>query len=148
MTKRKPQSEFERLWSKVYIGENDECWPWIASTWSDGYGRIKVAGKMKYSHRRAYRLLRGPIPEGHKVCHTCDNPACHNPRHWFTCTNSQNTRDAVAKKRHNMSRKTHCPGHPYSGENLCVTSRGWRQCRACGRERYYLNKTKALPLAA
>jgi hypothetical protein len=29
-------------------------------------------------------------------------------------------------------RKTHCPnGHPYSGENLYMDSRGWRQCKAC-----------------
>ena len=33
-----------------------------------------------------------------------------------------------------MSRplKTHCPyGHPYSGENLRVDKRGYRECRTC-----------------
>jgi len=31
--------------------------------------------------------------------------------------------------------KTHCPkGHPYDGENLYVSPRGYRNCRACARE--------------
>jgi hypothetical protein len=31
--------------------------------------------------------------------------------------------------------KTHCPsGHPYSGNNLFVSSNGWRKCRQCNRD--------------
>jgi hypothetical protein len=35
---------------------------------------------------------------------------------------------------YNMRQRTHCPkGHPYEGENLKVTPKGWRICRTCER---------------
>lgn len=37
--------------------------------------------------------------------------------------------------RHSNRSKTHCPqNHPYSGDNLIITSRGWRLCRICTNE--------------
>jgi hypothetical protein len=39
--------------------------------------------------------------------------------------------------------KTCCPlGHPYSGENLKITRRGWRQCRTCFRRQKYESKKR------
>lgn len=37
----------ERFWSKVRIGEVDECWPWTAFVRPDGYGAFRVAGGAK-----------------------------------------------------------------------------------------------------
>lgn len=51
------------------------------------------------THRLAYREFVGPIPEGMKVCHTCDNPPCCRPSHLFLGTDEDNTQDAISKGR-------------------------------------------------
>lgn len=49
--------------------------------------------------RREWHKLRGPIPEGLEVCHTCDNPRCKNPEHWFLGNRSDNMKDCYKKGR-------------------------------------------------
>lgn len=87
------------LWNKVAIGELDACWPWLGAVRPNGYGVISVDGRNHSTHRLAFRLAVGPIPDGHLICHTCDNPPCCNPAHLYAGTSSQNQRDAVARER-------------------------------------------------
>lgn len=47
----------------------------------DGWGLIKVDGKVKRVHRVAWEIENGPIPEGAKVRHTCPNRNCWNTAH-------------------------------------------------------------------
>lgn len=80
----------------------DGCHPWTGLPGRGGYGRFSLAGRRSkgiYAHRFGWALLHGPIPPGLYVCHTCDNPPCQNPRHWFLGTSQDNSDDRVAKGR-------------------------------------------------
>lgn len=93
----------QRFWSKVAIGEPDECWLWTKSRFPKGYGQFRVrpapASPQKAS-RVAWALSnRRPVPDGLFVCHRCDNPPCCNPNHLFLGTGRDNMRDCIEKGR-------------------------------------------------
>lgn len=91
----------ERFWEKVRKGAPDECWPWTAGAHhSRGYGTFKDDdGTVQFAHRVAWRLARGPIPQGKQVLHSCDNPPCCNPDCLFLGTHVDNMVDRDAKGR-------------------------------------------------
>lgn len=78
-----------------FVAVKDGCWEWCGGKTSLGYG-MYVTGM---AHREAYRLVKGEIPDGLHVCHTCDNPGCVNPGHLFLGTAQDNARDKVYKNR-------------------------------------------------
>lgn len=89
------------FWARIdKSAGSDSCWPWMASSDSHGYGKLKLpnCGTVR-AHRLAYFLSTGTDPRDLMVCHTCDNPKCCNPGHHFLGTNSDNMLDAVAKGR-------------------------------------------------
>jgi len=69
----------QRLLSRIEKQENG-CWIWRGST-TGRYGKIGAAGYQLGTHRVAYELWVGEIPEGLSVMHTCNNPRCCNPAH-------------------------------------------------------------------
>lgn len=87
----------ERFWRHVQRGEG--CWEWTGCLHDGGYGLIRVDGRNRRAHRVAWQLSHGAIPEGLRVCHTCDNPPCVRPDHLFLGTDADNMRDKTAKGR-------------------------------------------------
>lgn len=97
----------ERFWEKVASAGPDDCWPWIASTGTGGYGKISVDGEHTKATRVGWRLVFGPIPEGMFVLHKCDNPPCCNPTHWFLGTQQDNMDDMKEKGRGRYGEKAY-----------------------------------------
>jgi len=120
------------------------------------YGRIKVNGKTVMTHRFAWELVNGPIPDGLHVLHHCDNPPCgqtdptdgYPDGHLFIGTHAENMADMKAKGYARGWDKdvTHCPfNHPYSGVNLYVDPNGKRYCRECRWERDQIRTATKVP---
>lgn len=78
---------------------NSGCWLWMRSYDEDGYGQVHHNGKRYRTHRLAWELYRGEIPNGLLVLHKCDVTACVNPDHLFLGTVQDNATDRVRKGR-------------------------------------------------
>jgi hypothetical protein len=84
------------------LGPDGSCHEWTAGRYRDGYGRIRVGGRILRAHRVAWEFERGPIPEGQQVLHKCDNPPCVREDHLFLGTQAENIADMNAKGRGNQ----------------------------------------------
>lgn len=79
------------FWNRVDIKDNfKDCWNWTGYQTIWGYGSIKVNDKMMRSHRMAYMLSKGKIPNGLQVQHLCNNRLCCNPDHLVIGNHSKN----------------------------------------------------------
>jgi HNH endonuclease len=121
----------------------NRCLEWTGGTNSKGYGYIRHEGKVVRTHRLAWTLANGPIPDGLHVLHHCDNPPCceteptegYPEGHLFLGTHVDNMTDMSAKGRNHQQKKTHCPaGHEYTESNTYVKPPGRRECRTCKRD--------------
>jgi len=80
------------------------CRVWLGHVDEWGYGRARFDGRIIRTHRVAWELAHGPIPEGMRVLHRCDNPPCCNPDHLFLGTDRDNAADRDAKGRGRLNR--------------------------------------------
>jgi hypothetical protein len=97
------------------------CWEWQGVRSPLGYGRYYPAMGVKLqSHRHAYELAHGAIPEGMHVLHRCDNPPCCNPDHLFLGTHADNMKDRQAKgrTRTGVLRGVSNPGAKFTAEDV------------------------------
>lgn len=124
-----------RFWTKVdRSGGPDECWPWTASTYRNGYGQFGIGrAKVFCSHRIAWELTHGPIPDTLTVDHLCKNRLCQNPAHMEIVTRGENSLRGTSPAAQNK-RKTVCKhGHRFTPSNTYVDKNGGRACRVCHR---------------
>lgn len=134
----------DRFWEKVDkcgpIPANrtdlGPCWLWLRYRMKNGYGLFRkttqATDSQFLSHRVAYELSVGPIPDGLIIDHLCRNRACVNPSHLEPVTHRVNNLrgETIAAK---FAGTTHCPaGHPYDEANTYRDGRG-RRCRECHR---------------
>lgn len=122
-----------RFFEKVKISTSNPmwngttCWIWKASKNDKGYGGIGYQGKVVRSHRLAYEMLIGDIPDGLELDHLCRRRDCVNPFHLEPVTHKVNM------SRGKAASKTHClRGHPLSGSNVGINSViKTRYCKTC-----------------
>lgn len=100
---RPPVPLEERFWPKVdkngplhpYDPSKGPCWLWTAGT-MNGYGAFGDG----VAHRTSWEILRGAIPDGLYVCHSCDVKRCVNAEtHLFLGTHDDNMSDMSKKGR-------------------------------------------------
>lgn len=96
------KSVADRFWSKVdKSGGQDACWIWTGAVSRTGYGNAwdGTLRKQFGSHRLAWVLANGKVPDGLCVCHKCDVRACCNPSHMFLGSQLDNVVDRERKGR-------------------------------------------------
>jgi hypothetical protein len=93
-----------RFNNKYIVDSITGCWVWNDRLTNKGYGKIYsgLCKKELLAHRVSWVLANNSIiPNGIKVLHKCDNPACVNPNHLFLGTQKDNVLDMLAKHRQN-----------------------------------------------
>ena len=124
-----PESVPETFWDRVEV--TGACWNWLGALNRNGYGAVKLSGKMYLVHRVSYGVLVGEIgPQ--QLDHVCRNRRCLNPDHLEAVTQRVNIlRGFSAAAR--QARQTECiHGHAFDSTNTYWYSEGRRRaCRTC-----------------
>lgn len=87
---------------KVSVGHPGGCVHWGGATTKQnkhGHGKLRVRGRDVVAHRFSYEHFIGPVHDGLRVLHKCDNPVCVNPDHLFLGTQKDNMVDKMLKGR-------------------------------------------------
>lgn len=148
----KAQQWRQNFWAKVQKEGHSQswngtpCWLWLGSDNGHGYGHYSHRGEgrlvTKGSHRIAWELLRGEIPNGYTIDHLCRNHSCVNPDHLEPVPHGVNLLRGNTLNATNAA-KTHCDhGHEFTPENTYRAPNGTRHCRACGKRRSSESKAR------
>jgi len=88
----------ERFYSKT-LASDTGCVVWTGAKDARGYGHFSVLGSARLSHRVAWEIENGPIPDGKLVLHSCDNTSCVSVEHLRLGSHLENMADASSRKR-------------------------------------------------
>lgn len=116
----------ERFLTHIFPVTESGCWIWMAGVYGPGYGKFYFMGHDQGAHRVAWKLFRGPIPDGMCVLHRCDVRSCVNPNHLFLGTKKENAMDMVSKGRSgakywDVCAKGHSNWRKTTKRRVCVT---------------------------
>lgn len=76
-----------------------DCVIWPGCKDQDGYGHVRIDGKMQRAHRVALeRRLGRKLAPGECALHVCHNPPCVNAEHLRPGTVAENNAEARARK--------------------------------------------------
>ena len=115
----------EDLHYKVNL--NTQCWEWMRSRKSDGYGNYRLKGHhTRFAHRISYLIHTGSIEEHQIVRHKCDNACCVNPDHLELGTHQDNMDDMVSRDRSLKGSKR--PGSKLTEEQV-ITIKNHIRCK-------------------
>lgn len=119
------------------------CKVWTRATSSEGYGVLRVNGKLQYIHRMTWIEAHGEPPPGHDIDHQCQNRACYELTHLQCITHAENVRLGFARN----PRAACSKGHAWTTENTGLDKRGRRFCRQCSRENAQRQRSKRIKVA-
>lgn len=81
------------------VDEATDCHIWPGSLSDKGYGLVSTSkGGTRRAHIVCYESVKGKVPAGKMLDHTCRNRRCINPAHLEPVTNQVNTQRGLAAK--------------------------------------------------
>lgn len=130
-------------WTK----DKNGCWLWTGYIKSNGYGTASVKRRTVSAHRFVYQLLKGTIPKGCDLHHTCEVRHCVNPAHLEPMTRKDHMALTATNPCTINANKSECSnGHlfeHYGRLRIRANGTSERECLECKRiRRRAYNKRK------
>lgn len=116
-----------------------QCWRWMKSHSSAGYGQLMIRGIPLNAHRLSWWLHNGcpDMDRSEIIGHKCDNKTCCNPEHLENIPQGKNVKDGYdrgltvqTKTRFGDGRHTACTECRAHTKNKCVYE-GDEPCVRC-----------------
>jgi hypothetical protein len=129
----------QRFWDRLVVVESG-CWGWQGARHLDGYGHLNLYTSTGVrpigTHRIAWELLVGPVPDKLVFDHLCRNPICVNPSHLEPVTVRENILRGSNPAADN-ARRTHCVNGHDLRDPANVYQYSYRKvCKPCVQARY------------